>query len=63
MGESIDSVEGFCSQNTLKNKRLEHWGYRQERDFFDREKLSGVVQQNLETGCPLSVGGIYMASF
>jgi hypothetical protein len=35
MGESTDALEGSCSQNTLKNKRLEHQRYRQERNFID----------------------------
>jgi hypothetical protein len=39
-GESTDKLKGSCSQNTLKNKRLEHWSYRQERNFIDRERLS-----------------------
>jgi hypothetical protein len=52
----MDRLEGSCSQNTLKNKRLEHLSYRQERNFIDREKLRRDTQQDLETGCPLSVG-------
>jgi hypothetical protein len=40
MGESTDTLKGLCSQNTLKNKRLEHRSYRQERNFIDRERLS-----------------------
>jgi hypothetical protein len=35
-GESTDVLEGSCSQNTLKNKRLEHQGYKQERNFTDK---------------------------
>jgi hypothetical protein len=30
MGEYM-ALEGFCSQNTLKNKRLEHQSYKQEK--------------------------------
>jgi hypothetical protein len=37
----MDVLKGFCSQNTLKNKRLEHWSYRKKRNFIDRERLSG----------------------
>jgi hypothetical protein len=40
MGESMDMLQGSCSQNTLKDKRLEHWSYRQKRNFIDRERLS-----------------------
>jgi hypothetical protein len=40
MGEFTDALEGSCSQNTLKNKRLEPWSYRQERNFIDRERQS-----------------------
>jgi hypothetical protein len=36
----MEALKGSCSQNTLKNKRLEHQSYRQERNF-DRERLSG----------------------
>jgi hypothetical protein len=39
-GESTDALKG-SSQNTLRNKRLEHWSYRQESNFIDRERLSG----------------------
>jgi hypothetical protein len=40
MGESTNVLEGSCSQSTLKNKRLEHQSYRQERNFIDTERLS-----------------------
>jgi hypothetical protein len=40
-GESMDALKDSCFQNTLKNKRLEPWSYRQERNFLDRERLSG----------------------
>jgi hypothetical protein len=42
-GESMDALMGSCSQNTLKNERLEHQSYRQERKFIDRERLSPGV--------------------
>jgi hypothetical protein len=35
IGESMVALEGACSQNTLKNKRLEHQTHRQERNFID----------------------------
>jgi hypothetical protein len=43
MGESADALMGSCTQNTLKNERLEHQSLRQERkkNFIDRERLSG----------------------
>jgi hypothetical protein len=37
MGKSMDELEGSCSQNTVKNKRLEHQSYRQNRNFIDRK--------------------------
>jgi hypothetical protein len=37
-----------CSQNTLKNKRLEHQSYRQERNFIDRERLSGETHSRVQ---------------
>jgi hypothetical protein len=40
MEESSAALAGSCSQNTLKNKRLEHQSYRQERDFIGRAWLS-----------------------
>jgi hypothetical protein len=55
-GESTDLLEDSCSQNTLKNERLEHLRYRQERNFTDRERLSGETQQGQETRCPLIIG-------
>jgi hypothetical protein len=38
MGESKDTLKGSCSQNTLKNKSLEHQSYRQARNFTDRDR-------------------------
>jgi hypothetical protein len=40
MGESMD-VLGVLALRTLKNKRLEHQKYRQEKNFIDKERLSG----------------------
>jgi hypothetical protein len=34
MRESTDMLMGSCFQNTLRNERLEHWSYRQERNFM-----------------------------
>jgi hypothetical protein len=34
--------------NTLKNKRLEHWSYRQESNFIDRERLSGEMHSGVQ---------------
>jgi hypothetical protein len=49
----MDTLEGSCSQNTLKNKRLEHQSYRQERNFIDRERLSvGMHKGVWKTGAP-----------
>jgi hypothetical protein len=50
------------SQNTLKNKRLEPWSYRQERNFIDRERLSRETHRRVwKPGAPPSAGvGIYM---
>jgi hypothetical protein len=39
MGKSKDALKGSCSQKMLKNERLEHWSYRKERNFIDREQL------------------------
>jgi hypothetical protein len=47
MGESTDMLEGSCSQNTLKNKRLEHQSYRQKRNFIDKESLSGEMHSRV----------------
>jgi hypothetical protein len=64
MGGSMDALEGSCSQNTLKNKRLEHWRYGQERNCIDRERLSGEMNSRvlkpsvlwvLELGINLSI--------
>jgi hypothetical protein len=62
MRESTDVLKGSCSQNTLKNKRLEPWSYRQERNFIDRERLSRETHRGVrKPGAPLSAGvGIYM---
>jgi hypothetical protein len=59
------ALEGSCSQSTLKNKRLEHQSYRQERNLTERERLSRDAQWGLETRCPLStgVGEIYIYGF
>jgi hypothetical protein len=61
----MDSLKGSCSQSTLKNERLEHWSYRQERNLIDRERLNRDTQHSLETGCPLSagVGVLYIQGF
>jgi hypothetical protein len=40
-------IMGSCSQNTLKNKRLENWSYRQERNFIDRESLSRKMHRGV----------------
>jgi hypothetical protein len=34
MEESTDELKNSCSQNTLKNKRLNHWGYRKEKTLL-----------------------------
>jgi hypothetical protein len=47
MGESTDMLDGSCSQNTLKNKRLEHQSYRQKRNFIDKESLSGEMHSRV----------------
>jgi hypothetical protein len=47
-GESMDALMGSCSQNTLKNERLEHQSYRQERNFIDRERLSGEMHSRVQ---------------
>jgi hypothetical protein len=53
MGESTDTLEGSCSQNTLKIKRLKHRSYRQERNFIDRESLSrGMHSRVGKLGAP-----------
>jgi hypothetical protein len=36
MGESTDMLMGSCSQNTLKNERLEHQSYRQETLLIEK---------------------------
>jgi hypothetical protein len=42
-GEFMYVLKGSCSQNTLKNERLEHQSNMQERNFIDRERLSGEM--------------------
>jgi hypothetical protein len=46
-GESMDTLMDSCSQNTLKNERLEHWSYRQEKNLIDREKLRGETHSGV----------------
>jgi hypothetical protein len=61
MGEPMDTLMGSCSQNTLKNKRLEYQSYRQERKFMDRERLSGEMHRRVWKADPIGVGGyVYM---
>jgi hypothetical protein len=48
MGESMDTLKGSCSQNTLKNERVEHRCYRQERNFIDGERLSGEKHSGVQ---------------
>jgi hypothetical protein len=46
-------LDGSCSQNTLKSKRLEYHSYRQERNFIDRERLSGEMHSEVwKLGAP-----------
>jgi hypothetical protein len=45
--ESTGALEGSCSQNTLKNRRLEHWNYRQE-NFIDRKRLSREMHSGVQ---------------
>jgi hypothetical protein len=47
-GEFMYVLKGSCSQNTLKNERLEHCGYRQEINFIDRERLSGETYSGVQ---------------
>jgi hypothetical protein len=47
MGESMDTLEGSCFQNTPKIKRLENRSYRQERNVIDRERLSGETHSGV----------------
>jgi hypothetical protein len=49
-GESTDVLMGSGSQNTLKNKRLEHWSYRQERPG---ERLSREMHSEVWKPCAL----------
>jgi hypothetical protein len=46
--ESMEVLMGSCSQNTLKDKRLDHQSYRQERNFIDRERLSRETQGRVQ---------------
>jgi hypothetical protein len=55
-GESTDALVGSCSQNTLKNKRLEHQSYRQERNFIDRERLNRETHSRVWNPVPPSIG-------
>jgi hypothetical protein len=48
MGESVDMLMGSSSQNSLKNKRLEHQSYRQKRNFIDRQRLSGEMHRGVK---------------
>jgi hypothetical protein len=50
----MDMLEGSCSWNTLKNKRLEHQSHRQERNFIDRERLSGEMNSEVQNQMPPS---------
>jgi hypothetical protein len=51
-------LKGSCSQNTLKNKRLDHQSY---RNLIDKERLSRDAEWDLKTRCPLSTRvGWYM---
>jgi hypothetical protein len=46
--------------NTLKIKRLGHQSYRQERNFIDRERLSGEVHSVVwKLGAPEHWSGRY----
>jgi hypothetical protein len=46
-GEYMDELMGSCFQNTFRNERLEHRSYRQERNFIDRERLSGEMHSKV----------------
>jgi hypothetical protein len=46
-GEYMDELMGSCFQNTFRNERLEHQSYRQERNFIDRERLSGEMHSKV----------------
>jgi hypothetical protein len=49
----MDTLIGSCSQNPLKNERLEHWSYRQERNFIVRESLSREMHNGVwKPGAP-----------
>jgi hypothetical protein len=49
----MDAIKRSCSQNTLKNKRLEHHSYRQERNFIDRERLNKEMHSGVrKLGAP-----------
>jgi hypothetical protein len=47
MGESTDAVMGSCSQNTLRNERLEHLSYRQKKNFTHRERQIGEMHSEV----------------
>jgi hypothetical protein len=61
-GESTDALMDSCSQNTLRNERLEHRNYRQERNFIDTEWLSGEMHRWVQKlGAPWALEwGIYV---
>jgi hypothetical protein len=44
----MDMPKGSCSQNTLKNVRLEHQSCRQERNFIDRDRLSEETHNRVQ---------------
>jgi hypothetical protein len=62
MGESKDTLKGSCSQNTLKNKSLEHQSNRQERNFTDRDRHTETHMGVWKMGAPptLELGNIYI---
>jgi SRSO17 transposase len=41
-------IRRILLSNTLKIKRLEHWSYRQERNFTDRERMSTEVYSGVQ---------------
>jgi hypothetical protein len=51
-GEYTDALEHSCSQNSLKNKRLEHPSYRQKRNFIYKERLSRETHRVRKPGVP-----------
>jgi hypothetical protein len=64
MGESKDTLKGSCSQNTLKNKSLEHQSNRQERNFTDRDRHTETYMEVWKAGASLppaqELGNIYI---